>query len=325
MYIRTVTKKTKNTERLVHRLTESYRTLKGPRQRTILTLKDFSLPKSKWKLLADTIEAFLNDQLVLHLEPEIQQLAEHYATLIREKSLRENRGVSVVVEKEEYNFQEIDLNSVTNQVARTVGSENIALSIFKELELNKFFQSVGFNKRQELLATLSIIGRLVYPASENATRKWAQQISGLDSLLNCTFKDLSNNALYRIADKIYEHKDKLEKHLNEKERDIFNLQEKLVFYDLTNTYLEGSGTENPKAKFGRSKEKRTDCRLVTLGLIIDEQGFPKSSKLMPGNQYEPDSLIEMIAQLEGVEVSELLKTKGLKKKSNSYNGCRNID
>ncbi|MDD3893172.1 MAG: IS1634 family transposase [Bacteroidales bacterium] len=313
MYIRTVKKKTKNTERLVYRLVESYRTLEGPRQRTILTLKDFSLPESKWKLLADTIEAYLNDQMVLHLDPEIQQLAEHYSALIREKKLRENRDLPVIIERQESDYQEVDLKSVKNQVARTVGAENIALSVFKELELDKFFQNAGFNERQVNLATLSIVGRLVYPASENSTRKWAQHISGLDSLLNCTFKDLSNNALYRIADKIYEHKDKLEKHLTEKERDLFNLQDKLVLYDLTNTYVEGSGSDNPKAMFGRSKEKRSDCRLLTLGLVIDEHGFPKSSKLMPGNQYEPDSLIEMIAQLEGITVSELAKTKGVKK------------
>ncbi|MFA7057970.1 MAG: IS1634 family transposase [Candidatus Cloacimonadales bacterium] len=313
MYIRSVTKKYKNTERIIYRLVESYRTINGPRQKTILTLKGFSLPEENWKLLADTIEAFLKDQPVLYLEPEIEQLAQHYATLIREKRLRENVSVAIVVEEQECDFHEIDIKSVKNRVVRTIGAENVALSAFKELGLDKFFQGKGFNKRQEHLATLSIIGRLVYPASENSTRNWAQHISGLDSLLNCSFKDLSNNALYRIADKIYEHKDDLEKHLWEKERDIFNLQEKLVFYDLTNTYLEGSGAENPKAMFGRSKEKRSDCRLLTLGLIIDEHGFPRGSKLMPGNQYEPHSLIEMIAQLEGVEVCELVKTKGVKK------------
>jgi hypothetical protein len=43
---------------------------------------------------------------------------------------------------------------------------------------------------------------------------------------------------------------------------------------------------NPKAQRGHSKEKRSDCKLLTLALIIDEQGFPKYSKLYPGNQSD---------------------------------------
>ena len=53
--------------------------------------------------------------------------------------------------------------------------------------------------------------------------------------------------------------------------------------------------------------------MITLGLSIDEYGFPKASKVMPGNQYEPNSLIGMIANLENKSVEELEKTIGLKK------------
>jgi len=255
MYIRKVLKKTKNTERYVYRLVESYRTVNGPRQRTLLTLKDFTLEESRWKLLADTIEAFLRDQMVLFLDDDILFLAEHYSTLIKEKRLCEQSNITTIVEDIEPDYKEVDITSLKHHSVRTIGAEHIALSAFQELELDKFFKNAGFNKRQEQLATLSIIGKLVHSGSENSTRNWAQKISGLESLLNCSFKDLSNNSLYRIADKIYEHKTKLENHLNQKERNIFNLQEKLVFYDLTNTYYEGLASENSKAKFGRSKEK----------------------------------------------------------------------
>ena len=166
---------------------------------------------------------------------------------------------------------------------------------------------------QQMVATLSVIGRLVHPASENATREWAKNISGLEQLLNYSFKDISNNSLYRISDKILEHKTELENHLTQKENDIFNLKESLVFYDLTNTYFEGQSSQNSKAQFGHSKEKRSDCRLITLGLIIDEHGFPKASKVMNGNQYEPYSLIDMIAELENKSVEEIKKSKHQKK------------
>lgn len=73
------------------------------------------------------------------------------------------------------------------------------------------------------------------------------------------------------------HKDSIENHLARKEKDLFALEEKIILYDLTNTYFAGTAKTNKKAKYGRSKEKRYDCPLLILGLVIDEMGFPKRS------------------------------------------------
>lgn len=313
MYIRKVIKKSAHKERVIFRLVESYRTANGPRQRTLLTLPNFDLPKEKWKTLADAIEAKLKDQLILYLEEDIDFLAEHYSTLIQEKRLSEQRSVSIVQESEETDFERINLKSVKHKNIRTIGAEYVGLSAYNDLGFNELFSDLGFNARQRELAVLSIVGRLVNPGSEKATREWTRHISGMDQLLNTSFKNLSNNALYRIADKIYEHKDTIEDHLQNKEKELFNLQEKLVLYDLTNTYFEGKVLSNSQAKFGVSKEKRKDCKLVTLGMIIDEKGFPKRSKMMAGNQYEPDSLLGMIAQLENKTIEELKQSKGDRK------------
>ena len=70
-------------------------------------------------------------------------------------------------------------------------------------------------------------------------------------------------------------------------------------YDLTNTYFEGQCAQNPKAQFGRSKEKRRDCPLVTLGLVLDGNGFPLSSQVFPGNASEPATLALMLDGLQG--------------------------
>lgn len=82
-----------------------------------------------------------------------------------------------------------------------------------------------------------------------------------------------------------------------RENDLFSLEETIILYDLTNTYLEGQAASNPKAKFGRSKEKRSDCRLLTLGLVIDGSGFPKTSQLFDGNQSEPGTFLDMVNTL----------------------------
>jgi transposase len=82
------------------------------------------------------------------------------------------------------------------------------------------------------------------------------------------------------------------------------LEEKIILYDLTNTFFEGTGKYNPKARYGRSKEKRSDCLLVTLGLVLDMHGFPKKSRIFEGNVSEPKTLGTMIRGLAGGEISE---------------------
>ena len=51
---------------------------------------------------------------------------------------------------------------------------------------------------------------------------------------------------------------------------------------------------NTKAARGRSKEKRSDCPLVTLGLVLDGSGFVRQSKLFAGNAAESTTLAEML-------------------------------
>jgi transposase len=69
-------------------------------------------------------------------------------------------------------------------------------------------------------------------------------------------------------------------------------------YDLTNTFLEGTGKLNKKALCGVSKEKRSDCPLVTLGLVLDGDGFPKRSRVFEGNVSEGKTLEKMLLVLE---------------------------
>ncbi len=61
---------------------------------------------------------------------------------------------------------------------------------------------------------------------------------------------------------------------------MFGFKETSTLYDLTNTYFEGSGAANKFGKRGHSKEKRTDCPLVTLGLyfLYDRKLLAKLSK-----------------------------------------------
>jgi transposase len=116
------------------------------------------------------------------------------------------------------------------------------------------------------------------------------------------FSRLSLDRVYKVSDWLMRHKDALEWHLRQSEGQLFALEEKIILYDLTNTFFEGSGTYNPKARYAKSKEKRSDCPLVTLGLVLDMNGFPKNSQVFEGNISEPKTLETMIRRLAGRDI-----------------------
>ncbi len=79
---------------------------------------------------------------------------------------------------------------------------------------------------------------------------------------------------------------------------VLQFEETIVFYDLTNTYYHGK-KKGKLLSHGRSKEKRSDCPLVTLALTLDGSGFPRNVQILPGNAGEPATLKEAIEKLNG--------------------------
>ncbi len=294
MFIKKVKKKngrTKKTYEYLY-LVESVRTQNGPRQRLILNLGNLDIKESQYSLLAKRIEDILTGQNTFE---EIDETIEKHARTATSKIFKK-QAEEINTDREE-DFQEVDMNSLEVESPRSIGAEYICHSVWNELDMNDFFKTNGVSRHVIPLLEALVVGRLVEPASERHTKTWVDDRSALYEMTGKPLRD-SLNSYYRGCDTIYSLMDKLEKHLLEKERDIFSLSEKMFFFDLTNTYFEGKSLSNPKAKYGRSKEKRSDCKLVTLGLVIDETGFPKCSRLFPGNQFEGDTLIEMIENLE---------------------------
>jgi transposase len=191
----------------------------------------------------------------------------------------------------------VDITSVDNERSRTIGAEHVVYETIQSLELDGVLMTLGFTKAALHAAIGVIAARLIAPSSERATHVWLQRISGLDELLGTDFTDLSQDRVYRTSDLLLAHKKKIEDHLRARERSLFNLEEKVILYDLTNTFFEGTARYNHKARFGMSKEKRSDCPLLTLGLVLDAQGFPKRTEVFEGNVSEPGTLKEMIRAL----------------------------
>lgn len=279
-------------------LVESTRTAKGPRQKVLLYMgSEINLPETEHKLLAQRIEEIISGQQPLILYSEtVERLAQTYASqLIRQLS-------EVVVDAKppvsETDYVTIDLNTMEKSDPRTVGAEHLLLQMAHQIQLPNKLKSIGFSPTEVSIALGSIIARATNPRSEWATYNWLCLHSGLGELLDFNFKRTSHNRFYQISDKLLSHKIALEKHLETVEQQFHGYRSTIALYDLTNTYMEGQAKGNPKAVHGISKEKRNDCPLVTLGLVMNEHGFLNRTLTLPGNASEPKTLQEMITSLD---------------------------
>ena len=203
MYIRASKQIDKKTQRTytTHRLVESYRNQSGQvRQQTLLNLGcHFGFPKSQWKALADRVEEIRNGQeSLLEWEEALEKEAQRIAKLLIKKFSQPVREKKTETRNKDH--QCVDVNSLSHEAVRKVGSEHVGVHAAKQLELEKTLQDLGFNGKQINIALGSIIGRLVYPNSELSTHRYLRERSGLDELLGTDFSRLALKNLYLISD-----------------------------------------------------------------------------------------------------------------------------
>jgi hypothetical protein len=275
MFIReyvTFNKKTQ-TKYVTHRLVESYKTDKGPRQRIILHLGTISLPKTEWRKLAAILESRLAGQMSLFEEQNIDvaqaanQAMDHYQFICSKRKEKNTRQTQET-------FCSVDLNSTSTGYSRSLGPELVANSMWNRLGFDAILKTCGMDETQRSLAKAVIIGRLVAPSSDLDTWKWLRHRSALAEMTPVDVTTRGKDAFYEIADELFAHKNKLEQLLRNNELSVFSLHTTLFLYDLTNTYFEGNCRQNTLAERGKSKENRTDCPLVSLALVVDQQRKP---------------------------------------------------
>lgn len=316
MYIRRTTTSGRNakTPYYTYRLVETERINGKVKQRTVLNLgRHFKVAKDDWKPLVSRISQLLGSQgslLTIELSVELEQMAQNYAARIINSCTSKSTSQALS------EYYSITPDSMKLIRPRRVGIEHLALHAVSQLGLDRKLKELGFTQPQMAAALGNIVGRVASPASELATHHWLQQTSGLGELIDYHYEDMPLERLYRISDRLWKHKDALEEHLYQQERNLFGFEETITLYDLTNTFFEGTAAANPKAQFGRSKEKRTDCPLVTLGLVLDGSGFPRKSEIFAGNVSEGDTLKDMLAGLDATQGAMVIMDAGIASQAN---------
>lgn len=220
---------------------------------------------------------------------------EFYNRMIAEKRIDVNVDKKGL--KRDKDIHKIDVNSIRNKDVREIGAEWLSYQALTQLQISPFLDRQGWTQDEIQLALSHIISRAVYPASELETTRWVKENSSVCEVTGYDIDKISKDRLYNISKKLYSVKEALEQHLSIRTNELFDIEDKIVLYDLTNTYFEGRKQGSTLAKFGRSKEKRSDAKLVVLALVVNPEGFIKYSSILEGNLADSKTLEQMINKL----------------------------
>lgn len=192
----------------------------------------------------------------------------------------------------------INTETIKHEDVKEIGSEWIGYQAIKQLEIAEYLRLNQWEEEQIQLTLTQIISRAVYPASEFKTSRWIKENSGICEITKYPVDKITKDKLYQNALALYGIKDGLEQHLARRTNELFDIQDKIILYDLTNTYFEGQKRNSKLAQYGRSKEKRTDAKIIVLALVINEEGFIKYSTVYEGNTADCNTLPDMVDRLK---------------------------
>ena len=302
MFIREKTTTNKKTGEVYkkHILVESVRINGQPRQRTVMGLGRLELHRREWKKLAHALESHLSGQISF-LETFDKPIDDLALSLIANNKLSKRLRISETdsASSNDGNIAPIDMSSISTEKTRTFGAEMVCQDAWETLTFDKILGQCGFTKAQKAIAKALIFGRLISPGSERHTIEWFKKRSALSEIPDYDATDCGKDLFYETGDKLYANKEKIEEYLFHRQQDLFPPGDHTVFlYDLTNTYIEGSGLGNELAARGHCKSKRKDCPLVTLSMVVRNDGMPVASHIYKGNQGEPETMQDMLARIE---------------------------
>ena len=304
MFIRVVDKKNRKDGKTYkyYRLVHSYRVGNKTRQQVILNLgKLENLPRQKHKFLADRIEELITGttSMFQDTDKQVDTLARKFSSEIIKKGLFPVSGHRTKLGKEiSGEWEEVDLSSIDMEDNREVGGAWLCKQAFEKVGLSQCLTEIGFDEREAAMAMAMIAAKMLHPSSELETERWLQNNTELPRLFGLNPESVTRYLLYKTAIGLYEGKDIIEDTLYKLCSGLFSNRDNIIIYDLTNMYFEGRMHGSEKADFGRSKEKRSDCRLIGLSLAIDSIGFFRYSELYPGNISEPSTLEDVLGKIK---------------------------
>ena len=197
----------------------------------------------------------------------------------------------------------LDLRGLRLERGRRFGDVWLALQLWRAVGLDRFLEDALPRGREDVpwatMAAVLVIARLCEPSSElHIAEDWFRR-TALDDLLGVPEAKVNDDRCYRALDRLLGQKDALEQHLKDRLGTMFALDYDLLLYDVTSTYFEGQAEANPLAQRGYSRDHRSDCKQVCIGLVVTREGFPLGFEVFAGNRHDSTTLREIVERMEG--------------------------
>lgn len=261
-------------------LCESVRTTKGPRQRVVACLgklDEEEVRRGGW----EDIETLLSG-----------------SPLSRLRQMHFGEGVPSPTPR----WEKVDVGAVSVERVREFGSVYLPLALWHRLGLGKLLAEIIEAGREVVdwptVASVLVSARFCAQQSELAVAEDWYEKTALEDILGVEKTRINDDRLYRALDVLGRHKEKLCSHLMERYRDWFGVRMEFLLYDVTSTFFEGQAGKNPKAARGYSRDNRSDCKQVCIGLVCTPEGLPLSYEVFAGNRADVTTVEDIVRMME---------------------------
>lgn len=175
--------------------------------------------------------------------------------------------------------------------------------IWDDLELSKLIktQIAMKDKRVKLevekyIQTM-VINRCVDPLSKLAVTRWVERTCYKEMK---GYKDLPLDVtyFYRSMDHLLKIKDALEFAIFKKLRDLFSINVKLTFYDITSTFFYSGSC--PISENGYSRDNLPEREQIIIGVVTSYEGYPIKHYVFEGNTKDETTVAEVLKELKDV-------------------------
>ncbi len=230
-------------------------------------------------LIDGLIRLFELDRYALSEDIEILESLEH-GTIVLWRKLWEELGLSEIIAR---------------QVR--VKEKQVALEVEKYIEL-------------------MVVNRCVDPLSKLGATRWVERTC-YKAMNGYADLSLDVNHFYRSMDYFLRRKDEIELAIFKRLRNLFSVNVKLTFYDITSSYFYSDNC--PIGEHGYSRDKRPDLEQIVIGVVTSFEGYPIKHYVFEGNIKDETTVTQVVSSLKSdyhIEETTFVGDRGMITKLN---------
>jgi transposase len=262
-------------------LCEAVRTERGPRQRIVATLGKLDAQEQEQADWSDL------DALLEGRAPARQLTLE---------------GCSAEHSTPPPQWERVNVREVRVERTREFGEVYVGLALWRRLGLHRLLGELIEPGRETVpwpqAISVLAVARFCAQRSELGIAEGWYERTALEDLLGIDPSTINDDRLYRALDVLGSHKERLCAHLMERYRDWFGVRMEFLLYDVTSTFFEGQAAANEKAARGYSRDSRSDCQQVCIGLVCTPEGLPLAFEVFAGNRADVTTVEEIVTAME---------------------------